>query len=84
MPTVGSTSSIRKFPQLKVKVRYFRTGLYPSPKTPLTLGREGAGIVTAVGEGVTNFQQGDRVAYMGMEVTPYLMSLISSRMRSTL
>jgi NADPH:quinone reductase len=49
--------------------RYFRSGLYPAPKTPLTLGREGAGIVTAVGEGVTNFKQGDRVAYMGMEVT---------------
>eukprot|EP00026_Physarum_polycephalum_P005106 Phypoly_transcript_05134.p1 GENE.Phypoly_transcript_05134~~Phypoly_transcript_05134.p1 ORF type:complete len:355 (-),score=50.19 Phypoly_transcript_05134:62-1126(-) len=41
---------------------YHRSGLYKLP-LPLTLGREGAGIVEAVGEGVTNFKPGDRVAY---------------------
>jgi NADPH2:quinone reductase len=41
---------------------YFRTGLYPMP-LPGGLGMEGAGEVTAVGEGVTQFKAGDRVAY---------------------
>jgi NADPH:quinone reductase len=41
---------------------YFRTGLYPSP-LPSGLGFEGAGIVEAVGEGVTHVRKGDRVAY---------------------
>lgn len=41
---------------------YFRSGLYPQP-LPGGLGKEGAGVVTAVGEGVTEFKVGDRVAY---------------------
>ena len=41
---------------------YQRTGLYPLP-LPLTLGMEGAGVVEAVGEGVTHLAVGDRVAY---------------------
>ena len=41
---------------------YHRTGLYPL-KTPFTLGMEGAGVVDAVGEGVTEATKGDRVAY---------------------
>jgi NADPH:quinone reductase len=41
---------------------YQRTGLYPNP-LPLTLGMEGAGIVEAVGEGVTHLKVGDRAAY---------------------
>ncbi len=41
---------------------YQRTGLYANP-LPLTLGMEGAGIVEAVGEGVTHLQAGDRAAY---------------------
>ena len=41
---------------------YFRTGLYPA-SMPSGLGFEGAGVVTAVGEGVTNLKVGDRVAY---------------------
>ena len=45
---------------------YFRTGLYPAPKgLPLIPGNEGAGIVTALGEGVSQFNVGDRVAYVG-------------------
>ncbi|QJQ94886.1 MULTISPECIES: NADPH:quinone reductase [Halomonadaceae] len=42
---------------------YFRTGLYPAPSMPSGLGTEGAGIVDAVGEGVSHLKQGDRVAY---------------------
>ena len=41
---------------------YQRTGLYQNP-LPLTLGMEGAGIVEAVGEGVTHLKAGDRAAY---------------------
>ena len=41
---------------------YHRTGLYPL-QTPSTLGMEGAGMVDAVGEGVTEVKIGDRVAY---------------------
>ena len=43
---------------------YVRTGLYPSP-LPSGLGQEGAGVVTAVGAGVTDIAVGDRVAYAG-------------------
>ncbi|WP_110674263.1 NADPH:quinone reductase [Salinicola sp. RZ23] len=42
---------------------YFRTGLYPAPSLPSGLGTEGAGVVEAVGEGVTHLAVGDRVAY---------------------
>ena len=44
---------------------YFRTGLYPSPSLPAGLGSEGAGVVEAVGAGVTHVKAGDRVAYAG-------------------
>ncbi len=43
---------------------YFRTGLYPQP-LPAGLGMEGAGVVEAVGPGVTDLSPGDRVAYAG-------------------
>jgi len=41
---------------------YQRTGMYPVA-TPFTLGQEAAGVVTAVGTGVTDPKPGDRVAY---------------------
>jgi NADPH2:quinone reductase len=41
---------------------YFRTGLYPATM-PAGLGMEGAGVVEAVGEGVSHLSVGDRVAY---------------------
>ncbi|GAA0746000.1 quinone oxidoreductase [Ideonella azotifigens] len=41
---------------------YQRTGLYANP-LPLSLGMEGAGVVEAVGEGVTHLAVGDRAAY---------------------
>ena len=42
---------------------YHRTGLYPVRSFPAILGNEGAGVVEAVGEGVTEVEVGDRVAY---------------------
>ncbi|HEY0613397.1 MAG TPA: quinone oxidoreductase [Candidatus Elarobacter sp.] len=47
---------------------YFRTGLYKRD-LPFVVGREGAGVVEAVGAGVTEVQAGDRVAYAQ---TPHL------------
>jgi NADPH2:quinone reductase len=41
---------------------YQRTGLYPNA-LPLSLGMEGAGIVEAIGQGVTHLAVGDRAAY---------------------
>jgi NADPH:quinone reductase len=41
---------------------YQRVGVYKLP-LPLTLGLEGSGMVTAVGEGVTDVRAGDRVAW---------------------
>jgi len=43
---------------------YQRSGLYPM-KLPAGLGSEAAGVVEAVGEGVTRFRVGDTVAYAG-------------------
>jgi NADPH2:quinone reductase len=40
---------------------YFRSGLYKA-ELPLTLGQEAAGVVVAIGEGVSEFRLGDRVA----------------------
>ena len=50
---------------------YHRKGLYPLPQLPATPGMEGAGIVEAVGSGVTEVAAGDRVAYAGLPVGAY-------------
>lgn len=41
---------------------YYRSGLYPT-KLPSGVGMEGAGIVEAIGDGVTRFKVGDLAAY---------------------
>ena len=41
---------------------YYRTGAYPL-QTPFIIGSEGAGVVSAVGTGVSGFQVGDHVAW---------------------
>jgi NADPH:quinone reductase len=44
---------------------YFRTGAYKAP-LPLIIGLEGAGTVSAVGQGVTDVKTGDTVAWTGV------------------
>lgn len=50
---------------------YQRSGQYPLPSFPAIPGLEGAGLVDAVGEGVTDLQKGDRVAYAGVPPGAY-------------
>jgi len=49
---------------------HHRTGRYPGPGFPLTLGMEAAGVVEEIGANVTDVEVGDRVAYGG--ATPSL------------
>ena len=49
---------------------YHRSGLYPLP-LPSGIGLEGAGVVEAVGAGVTEVAVGDRVAYAGGPIGAY-------------
>jgi NADPH2:quinone reductase len=44
---------------------YQRSGLYPM-QVPMVAGNEAAGVVDAVGQGVTELKVGDRVAYTGL------------------
>ncbi|RJF92387.1 quinone oxidoreductase family protein [Noviherbaspirillum saxi] len=50
---------------------YHRRGVFPLPALPGALGVEGAGVVIAVGEGVTRFRKGDRVAYACRPIGSY-------------
>jgi NADPH2:quinone reductase len=43
---------------------YFRSGLYPWPEATMIPGAEAAGVVEALGAGVSGFAPGDRVAYV--------------------
>ena len=49
---------------------YHRSGLYKIP-LPSVLGREGAGVVEALGASVTGLKVGDRVAYAGAPIGSY-------------
>jgi NADPH2:quinone reductase len=49
---------------------YHRSGLYPLP-LPSGLGLEAAGVVDALGEGVTSLKVGDRVAYCSGPIGAY-------------
>ena len=45
---------------------YIRSGAYPPPEMPSIPGREAAGRVSAVGDGVDDVKEGDLVAYCGV------------------
>ena len=49
---------------------YHRSGLYPL-KLPISLGLEGAGIITDIGENVKNFKVGDKISYAGIPLGSY-------------
>lgn len=49
---------------------YFRLGYYPVP-LPNGMGVEAAGVIEAVGDGVTGFATGDRVTYTGSPLGAY-------------
>lgn len=49
---------------------YQRAGKYPLPN-PTGLGHEAAGVIEAVGEGVSDLRAGDRVVYMNAGIGAY-------------
>ena len=49
---------------------YFRTGLYPAA-LPAGMGVEAAGVIEAVGPGVSHLREGDRVTYTGSPLGAY-------------
>jgi len=55
---------------------YHRSGLYPLPSLPGIPGMEGAGVIEAIGEGVSEVTVGDRVAYAGLPPGAYAQSRI--------
>jgi NADPH:quinone reductase len=63
-PGPGEARVLNKACGLNMVDVYQRTGLYPAP-LPSGAGSEGAGVVEAVGPGVTHVKPGDRVAYAG-------------------
>lgn len=50
---------------------YYRSGLYQGPALPFVPGMEAAGVVEALGEGVTDLAVGDRVAYASPPLGAY-------------
>jgi NADPH:quinone reductase len=55
---------------------YYRSGVYPAPSMPFVPGNEGAGVVEAIGPGVTEVRPGDRVAYAGGPLGSYAESRV--------
>jgi NADPH2:quinone reductase len=69
-PAAGEARVRHKACGLNMIDVYQRTGLYKVP-LPSGAGNEGAGVVEAVGAGVTYVKPGDRVAYAGGPVGAY-------------
>lgn len=57
---------------------YHRSGQYPITDFPAIIGLEGAGTVTAVGEGVSTLKEGDRVAYAAQSMGAYAQDRVIS------
>lgn len=63
---------------------YIRSGIYPkppTPDTPYTPGADGAGIIEAVGEGVTRVKVGDRVYIAGSLTGTYAEKALCKEMQ---
>lgn len=69
-PGPGEIRIVHKVCGLNFIDVYQRTGLYPM-ELPLALGMEAAGVVEAVGEGVTHLSVGDRAAYASTPTGAY-------------
>ena len=69
-PGPGEVRILHKAVGLNYIDTYHRTGLYPMP-LPSGIGLEAAGVVAAVGPGVTEFKAGDRVAYCNGPIGAY-------------
>ena len=68
-PAAGEVVLRMKFAALNPADRYLAEGMYPArPTLPHIMGRDGLGIVEAVGEGVTNFKIGDEAVLVRSEV----------------
>jgi NADPH:quinone reductase len=65
VPTAGKGEAVVKIAAAGLNFIdiYFRSGLSRAAQLPFTPGQEGAGTVSAIGEGVTEVRVGDRVAY---------------------
>ena len=69
-PRAGEIRVVHKACGLNFVDIYQRSGLYPQD-LPAPLGMEAAGIVDAVGVGVSHLKRGDRVAYASMPPGAY-------------
>jgi len=64
-PLAGEVRVAVTFAGLNFAELSARQGLYPdAPKPPCIVGYEGSGVVEALGEGVTELAEGDRVSFM--------------------
>ncbi|MEO8197180.1 MAG: quinone oxidoreductase [Thermoanaerobaculia bacterium] len=63
VPGPGEIRIALRFAGVNFIDTYFRGGLYDAGPLPARVGKEGAGVVTAVGSGVTSPAVGDRVAF---------------------
>ena len=55
---------------------HFRTGRYPLPSLPHVIGMEAAGVVEAIGTGVTEVRVGDRVCYASEKPRAYAQAVV--------
>lgn len=62
-PGPGEVRIALRFAGVNFIDTYFRSGLYDAGPLPARVGKEGAGVVTAVGDGVSSPFVGDRVAF---------------------
>jgi len=60
---------------------YYRTGAYPLP-TPFVVGSEGAGVVSAVGSGVTGSREGDHIGWAMVPGAGYAEQVIVPAVRA--